>query len=163
MPRYFLTAMLLAIVTVCTVILSLRWRMLEGLGGGPRTAFIETAAAGTPAPAAVQPLLSLPDTPPPAAPADYTTTAPEQETVAAQEPQSPPATRPVPRRVNINTASATELETLPGIGPVLADRIVKYRRRSGPFASVERLLDVEGIGPKKLAALKGLAYVESVH
>ncbi len=52
--------------------------------------------------------------------------------------------------VNINTASATELETLPGIGEVLSQAIVDYRTQNGPFASVDDLESVSGIGPSIL-------------
>ena len=48
--------------------------------------------------------------------------------------------------VNINTADEEELDTLPGIGPVLAGRIIKYRDENGPFSSVEDILNVYGIG-----------------
>ena len=56
--------------------------------------------------------------------------------------------------VRLNTASAEELEAIPGVGPVLAARIVSHRRENGPFAVVEDLLDVAGIGEAKLAALR---------
>ncbi|MDP8957691.1 MAG: helix-hairpin-helix domain-containing protein, partial [Actinomycetota bacterium] len=58
--------------------------------------------------------------------------------------------------IQLNEASAAELETLPGVGPVLAERIVAQREEHGPFASVEDLLDVPGIGEAKLAALRDL-------
>ena len=61
--------------------------------------------------------------------------------------------------VNINTASASELEKLPGIGPALAQRIVEYRDSHGPFASVDALTDVPGIGKAKLEGLRGQATV----
>ena len=61
--------------------------------------------------------------------------------------------------VNINTASASELEKLPGIGPALAQRIVEYRDSHGPFASVDALTDVPGIGKAKLEALREQAAV----
>lgn len=57
--------------------------------------------------------------------------------------------------VNVNTATAAELETLSGIGPVLAQRIVDYRAEHGAFASVEELTEVEGIGKAKLDAIRG--------
>jgi competence protein ComEA len=56
--------------------------------------------------------------------------------------------------ININTASATELETLSGIGEVLAATIVEYRTQNGPFASVEELMDVSGIGPATLDEIR---------
>jgi competence protein ComEA len=53
--------------------------------------------------------------------------------------------------INVNTAGAAELETLPGIGPALAARIVAYRDANGPFDSPQALLAVSGIGEKTLA------------
>lgn len=58
--------------------------------------------------------------------------------------------------VNINTATAEQLQTLPGIGPVLAQRIIDYRTEHGDYPSVDALLGVSGIGEKKLEALLGL-------
>ena len=57
-------------------------------------------------------------------------------------------------RVRINIATVGELQQLPGVGPVLAERIASYREEHGPFAVVEDLLDVPGIGEAKLAALR---------
>jgi competence protein ComEA len=56
--------------------------------------------------------------------------------------------------VDLNRASAAELEELPGVGPVLAGRIVSYRDENGPFRSIDQLIEVPGIGP---AVLSGLA------
>ena len=56
--------------------------------------------------------------------------------------------------ININRASAAELEQLPGIGPKLAARIVAYREEHGPFQRKEELLNVPGIGTKKFARIK---------
>ncbi len=56
--------------------------------------------------------------------------------------------------VNINTATAAELETLPGVGPATAEAIIEERTRRGGFASVEELLEVRGIGDAKLAQLR---------
>lgn len=57
--------------------------------------------------------------------------------------------------VDVNTAPAEELADLPGIGGVLAGRIVEYREEHGPFETAEDLLGVSGIGEKKLAGLEG--------
>jgi competence protein ComEA len=57
-------------------------------------------------------------------------------------------------KVRINVADAAELDTLPGVGPVLARRIVEYRDEHGPFTVVEDLLDVPGIGEAKLEDLR---------
>jgi len=70
-------------------------------------------------------------------------------------PDSGNATAPV----SINTASAPELERLPGIGPVIAQRIVEYREQHGPYQRIEDLLEVEGIGPSKLESLQDYVQV----
>ena len=56
--------------------------------------------------------------------------------------------------VDINRSSASELERLPGVGPVLAERIVAYRDDYGHFTQIEDLLDVPGIGEAKLAGMR---------
>lgn len=61
--------------------------------------------------------------------------------------------------VNINTATAAQLQTLPGIGEVLAQRIIDYREEHGPFQSVAALKKVSGIGEKRLEALWDLVTI----
>ena len=82
---------------------------------------------------------------------------PETEASASLPPatQAPPqTTEPAASGlININTASAAELMTLPGIGEVLSQRIVEYRQANGPFPSVAALTNVSGIGEKRLAAI----------
>lgn len=56
-------------------------------------------------------------------------------------------------KVSINSANKPELDSLPGIGPVLADRIIKYRSANGPFAALEDLLKVSGIGESIFAKM----------
>ena len=55
--------------------------------------------------------------------------------------------------MNINTATTEQLETLPGVGPVTAQKILDWRGANGPFSSVDELLEVDGIGEKTLADL----------
>ncbi len=63
------------------------------------------------------------------------------------------------RPVNINAASADELVALPGIGPVLAARIVDHRKENGPFARIDQIMTVHGIGPKTYENLRPLITV----
>ena len=72
-----------------------------------------------------------------------------------QNPVRLPTVGPLPgAKVNVNTADAAALETLPGIGPELAKRILDYRQAHGPFAQVEDLLNVTGIGPGILEKIR---------
>jgi len=61
--------------------------------------------------------------------------------------------------ININTASTFELETLPGIGPTIAQKIVDYREQNGPFVSNEDIINVSGIGPGIYERIKDLITV----
>ena len=70
------------------------------------------------------------------------------------------ALRPAPEPLDLNAATEEELTALPGIGEVLAQRLVAHRAAKGPFKTLEELTEVPGIGPAKLAALEGLVTVE---
>ena len=61
--------------------------------------------------------------------------------------------------IPLNRATAADLEALPGVGPVLAERIESFREANGPFGQVEDLLQVPGIGEAKLAAIRDLVRV----
>lgn len=74
------------------------------------------------------------------------------EGTAAVQPTLPTSAE----RININTASAAELDTLPGIGPVTAAKIIAYRQAHGPFQTIASIEDVPGIGPVTLARIQDL-------
>jgi competence protein ComEA len=61
--------------------------------------------------------------------------------------------------LNLNTATAEDLDALPGVGAVLAGRIVEWRTAHGPFTSVDQLREVSGIGARKLASIRALLTV----
>lgn len=75
----------------------------------------------------------------------------------AQTPAAPaPAAAAAPKAalVNLNTATSTELQTLPGIGERTAERIIEYRKLKGPFKKIEELMNVQGIGEKSFLKLR---------
>ena len=63
--------------------------------------------------------------------------------------------------VDLNTATAEELDTLPGIGESLARRIIAYREANGPFGSIEEIMEVSGIGEAKFAELEDRVTVDN--
>ena len=74
--------------------------------------------------------------------------------------QAPPAVQTVAKpTINLNTATADQLETLPGIGQKTAERIIEYRTKSGGFKRIEDLMNVKGIGEKSFLKLKPLITV----
>jgi competence protein ComEA len=64
-------------------------------------------------------------------------------------------------RIDLNLADASELSSIPGIGPVLASRIVEFRRVNGPFASLDELADVAGMTQRRIDALSTYVTVGS--
>lgn len=128
------------------------------------------AAAPRPAPAAAKTTSPGQRRRPSAAPAARLAPAPTEgghsggrrPFAAAAETETPPAAAaagakteaPSSGLINVNTAGAQELESLPGIGPAIAQAILEHRRLHGPFARVEDLLNVRGIAEKKLASVR---------
>lgn len=88
-----------------------------------------------------------------------TTDAPGSTEPASEAPGASAETEGRPR-IDLNTATAAELQTLSGIGPSLAGRIIAHREAT-PFTSVEELTDVRGIGPKTLAAIRSQVVVRT--
>jgi len=86
-----------------------------------------------------------------------TLAAPEVRVAAAE---TAPAASAEVAKVNINTASAKELQGLPGIGQVTAERIVALRTEKGKFRSPDDLLKVKGIGKKSLEKIRDLISIE---
>ena len=79
-------------------------------------------------------------------------------TTAATE--APVDTAPTePAIIDLNSATAEQLQTLPGIGPVIASRIIAYRERVGSFRTVGELMNVDGIGEKKLEEIWDLVTI----
>ncbi len=79
--------------------------------------------------------------------------------IAAQQPAADTAKATLQPAVNLNTATAAQLETLPGVGPALAARIIEHRQKNGPFKKIEELMNVKGIGEKSFLKLKPLITV----
>ncbi|MDR7086553.1 competence protein ComEA [Aeromicrobium panaciterrae] len=87
-----------------------------------------------------------------------------EQLLVGQDPAEVPAAAAAPgglttTKVNLNTATAEQLDTLPGVGPVTAQSILSWRTENGRFGSVEDLLEVKGIGDATLAELRDLVTV----
>jgi competence protein ComEA len=86
---------------------------------------------------------------------------------AASADQSKPAAKPAAAKatatpaapLNLNTATAAQLETLPGVGSAAAKRILEYRQKNGSFKKIEELMNVKGFGEKTFLKLKPLITV----
>ncbi|MFN8652352.1 MAG: helix-hairpin-helix domain-containing protein [Gemmatimonadales bacterium] len=124
---------------------------VPGVGPGLLAAIREHARFSAPPPASLPVLPSDPtrnaEQPAPSAARGGTRNAPELGTRSPQ---------PI---LDLNTASAADLESLPKVGPALATRIVAFREKYGPFPAVDSLVRVPGIGPATLALLRGRVMV----
>jgi competence protein ComEA len=87
------------------------------------------------------------------------TLTPPPEPTATQPPSRSSGGVTVSGKVNINTATVAQLDTLPRIGPAIAQRIIDYRTTNGPFQTIEEIQNVRGIGPATFEQLKDLITV----
>lgn len=98
-------------------------------------------------------------------PVESSSSAADRDAAVDSESAETPAETPAgvsSLAVNLNTATAQQLELLPGIGPALAQRIIEERARRGAFKSVDDLDKVKGIGPRTLAKLRPLVRVDEI-
>jgi len=79
--------------------------------------------------------------------------------VFAQRPTSESGSQATSSPLNLNAATATQLESLPGIGARTAERIIEYRQKNGGFKKIEELMNVRGVGEKSFLKLKPLITV----
>ncbi|NKY34682.1 ComEA family DNA-binding protein [Nocardia speluncae] len=78
---------------------------------------------------------------------------------AAADPDTGGAGSPAGAQVNLNTATQTDLDALPGVGPVTAKAIIAWRQTNGRFTDVEQLAEIDGIGPARLARLREMVTI----
>jgi competence protein ComEA len=79
--------------------------------------------------------------------------------IAQSKATTPKATATATAPVNLNTATAEQLATIPGVGPKMAERIIEYRQKNGGFKRVEDLMNVSGVGEKSFLKMKPLITV----
>jgi competence ComEA-like helix-hairpin-helix protein len=115
---------------------------------GTVVAFLALVSLGTSITASGKPILASDHGPVPSKPVNRTPSS---------------AVRALQRsgKMDLNSASCRDLELLPGIGPALASRIVDFRKRNGPFRSVNELVRVRGIGPKTLERVEPMLRLDT--
>lgn len=161
----------LALFALVLLLIVLRWRaVVHEEGYEAPFGFSVLARAPEPEASATGNAPGYPHAARPAAPARPAAAADSGKGAGRKpEPAGPPpggrgpaAAKPaISGPLNLNQATAAELTSLPGVGPVLAGRIVSYRNEHGRFKSVDELDKVKGVGPKMLEKLQSLLYVST--
>ncbi|MCB1218123.1 helix-hairpin-helix domain-containing protein [bacterium] len=159
--RLYVSIMLGGIALICIACLALRWRILALQQEPVRTGVQPTAAVISPSKGRVQLLPDPPSGSDDPAPA-LTETSSTSDPVTPERQEAQPNGSSDSGRLDLNTASAAELDELPGIGPVLAERIVMAREQRAGFRSLDELLEVEGIGSATLEHLRPLLRIDAV-
>lgn len=123
--------------------------------------FVDSLESGSTAlPLLGQELTQLPDTMPlPLRLDDPIQSVRQSDQLKGSDVIAPDRISSVSGRIDINRATAEEFQSLPGIGPAIAQRIVDYRNDVGRFLTVEELLSVRGIGPKKFEQIQSRTYI----
>ena len=129
------------------------WQDALKAAGGP-TALAALGGINLAQPVVDGDQIVVPETPPTAAPAPPTATPEPGAAPGASAPSAGAG-----GKININTAGASELDRLPGVGPAIAQRIIDYRTANGPFKTIEDIMRVKGTGPATFAKLKDLISV----
>jgi competence protein ComEA len=153
-----------AVVTPGLYSLARGSRVAEAIdAAGGTTADGDTSALGMAAPLEDADQVIVPSRPPTAVPTQPVPTQPVALGGGATPDPSGPSPTAVatraPAATNINTASAAELEALPGIGPALAARIIEHRETNGPFQSVDELEQIRGISAAMVEELRPLVTI----
>lgn len=144
-----------AILAAC-IIASFTLGFYLGRCSSPTTLSISAAVSASAEP--VSPAVSaVPSVP--SADAEALRSVNEAEKSVQESSELPTSGQSVSGLVNINTATIEELDALPGIGPVIAQRIVDYRTQYGPFTAKEQIKNVSGIGDKKYSDIESLIEV----
>ena len=151
--KAYISVILSGIILICFICLAMRWQILSAQQAVPRLGLKKGPVYTTQAhsrqssrPDATNPAESPP-------PTGQNAGKPETGSADGQSGSSSTAQSPL---LDINSASTTDLEALPGIGPVLAKRIMDYRELHGVFDTVDSLTQVEGIGQATLDSIRPL-------